>query len=81
VFNQKLEVVGILIAGSPDPSLVVDKAKNCQRYNQCSENGSGCLAPDTTLPNTGGYQGIGSEVQRISPVIKLIQELHRHPNG
>lgn len=68
VFNQKNEVVGILIAGTPSSNTVVDKKNQCQRYNRCDDQGKKCLEDDkdtTIIPN---YQGVGSEVQRVAPL-------------
>jgi V8-like Glu-specific endopeptidase len=74
IFNAKQEVVGILVAGTPSPSLYDDKALSCQRYNRCDLDAKNCLVPDTAQTFIKDYQGVGSEVQRIQPVIDLINK-------
>lgn len=74
VFNRKMEVIGILIAGNPFPSLIPDKRTTCERYNVCNEKGENCRVPDTTSATQAGFQKNGSEVQRIEPLKKLIDE-------
>ena len=79
VYNVKKEVVGILVAGTPSNNLVDDKAKSCQRYNKCDITGKICTQSDTDADIKGlpGYQGVGSEVQRIAPVLELIRNLDK----
>lgn len=67
VLNQRNEVVGILVGGTPSLSTMTNG--RCEIYNKCSELGKNCLLPDKNPEKTfPGYQGIGSEVQRISPL-------------
>ncbi|MGZ3650432.1 MAG: trypsin-like serine peptidase [Bdellovibrionota bacterium] len=75
VFNDKREAVGILVGGTPSANLVDDKAKSCQRYNRCDENGRNCTENDKDTSVFPGYQGIGSEVQRIAPIAELLKQL------
>lgn len=71
VFNQHEEVVGILVGGTPSRSRISNG--RCEIYNTCSENGKNCRLqdenPEKTFP---GYQGVGSEVQRIAPVLNML---------
>lgn len=77
VFNDQREAVGILVAGTPSNNLVEDVAKSCQRYNKCDESGQVCTQSDTDaeIKKFPGYQGVGSEVQRIAPLVDLIKNL------
>jgi V8-like Glu-specific endopeptidase len=68
VLNRSMEVVGILIAGSPSPNTIDDASGTCGRYNRCDENGENCLASDAAVLSQPGFQHIGSEVQRIAPL-------------
>lgn len=70
VFNSKNEVVGILIGGTPSASTIT--TGRCEILNRCSEKGTNCLASDSDTSKFPGYQGVGSEVQRIAPLIKLM---------
>jgi hypothetical protein len=72
VFNRQMEVVGILVAGTPAPSTIEDNSESCERYNFCDENGDHCQLTDTTSSRLPGFQRIGSEVQRIDPVVELL---------
>lgn len=76
VFNEQNEVVGILTGGTPSIWQVPNEKKSCLNYNRCDENGLNCLLPDRdpvhTLP---GFQRVGSEVQRIAPVIGWLRQL------
>ncbi len=78
VFNHAHEVVGILIGGTPSESLLKDKARSCNRYNRCSEDGANCTVPDTGTSQFPGFQRTGSEVQRIIPVRELIEAFKRN---
>ncbi len=75
VFNSAHEIVGILIGGTPTASTYTDPNLKCERINRCSENGAVCKAFDSAdvIKQLAGYQGVGSEVQRIQPIIDLIQ--------
>ncbi|MES2526705.1 MAG: serine protease [Bdellovibrionota bacterium] len=70
VFNAKNEVVGILVGGTPSANTLTNG--RCEILNKCSEQGMNCLEPDTNTSIFPGYQGVGSEVQRIAPVILKI---------
>jgi V8-like Glu-specific endopeptidase len=73
VFNANNEVVGILIGGTPSANTVING--RCEVLNRCSENGTNCLENGTNTSIFSGHQGVGSEVQRIQPVMKLIKSL------
>lgn len=75
VFNSKNEVVGILIGGTPSISFVPAPRRTCEILNKCSDAGTSCSLPDEDTTLFPGYQGVGSEVQRIAPVINLIKQL------
>ncbi len=72
VFNAKNEIVGILVGGTPSANTLT--TGRCEILNKCSEQGTNCLAPDTNTSIFPGYQGVGSEVQRIAPVNKLMNQ-------
>ncbi len=74
VLNSKLEAVGILVGGTPAVSYYTDKG-NCYRYNQCDKNGKNCSANDKDPESLPGFRRIGTEVQRIQPIVDLIQSL------
>jgi V8-like Glu-specific endopeptidase len=73
VFNAKNEIVGILVGGTPSANTLTKG--RCEILNRCSECGTQCLLPDKDTSIFPGYQGVGSEVQRIGPILKLIQKL------
>lgn len=75
VFNAKNEVVGILIGGTPSQGFVPARQRNCEVYNKCSDAGTSCLLPDEDTTLFPGFQRVGSEVQRIAPIIELIKTL------
>lgn len=72
VFNSAREVVGILVGGTPSANTYTPKGLRCERVNRCSEDGTACDVPDTDTSVLPGYQGVGSEVQRIQPILDLI---------
>jgi hypothetical protein len=72
VFNSAHEVVGILVGGTPSANTYTPKGLRCERVNRCSEDGTKCDVPDTDTSVLPGYQGVGSEVQRIQPILDLI---------
>lgn len=74
VFTQKGEIAGILVGGTPSIS-TVEQPGHCSKLNRCAENGTNCLLPDQNTGPFNGYQGVGSEVQRIAPIVELIQSL------
>lgn len=71
VFNQNNKVVGILISGTPANNLYADKKNSCERHNRCNENGKDCVLPDEDGKDAS------SEVQRLEPLIKLIEEFQK----
>ncbi len=73
VINLNNEVVGILIGGVPTDSFGGESAGACRRYNRCNYFGGNCVNPDANTSVFPGYQGVGSEVQRIAPLIELIK--------
>lgn len=77
VFNARNEVVGILVGGTPSRSLFEPEGRTCSAYNRCREDGTGCSLPDKDTSSLIGYMGVGSEVHRIAPVLKLIEEFQR----
>jgi V8-like Glu-specific endopeptidase len=77
VLNEKGEVLGILIGGNPNQDFVQMNGESCRRYNRCTENATNCDLPDKDTSVFPGYQGIGSEVQRIGPIQKLMEEFHK----
>lgn len=77
VVNSRNEVVGILISGTPSSNLIKDEAQQCERINSCDENGHNCLLPD--VPPAGKeLPRVGSEVQRIAPVLEVMKEFERN---
>jgi len=78
VLNAKNEVVGILVGGSPTLSFVQRPGEKCERFNRCDESGKNCLLPpDKGTLEIPGYQGVGTEVQRIQPVVELIRRFEQ----
>lgn len=73
VLNRKNEVIGILIGGTPSNNTFDDTKNKCERYNRCDVDGKNCALPDDDTSVFPGYQGVGSEVQRIGPIIELIK--------
>jgi hypothetical protein len=74
VFNKKNEVVGILVGGTPSANTL--STGECEILNRCNSKGENCLESDQDTSVFPGYQGVGSEVQRIAPVMKLIRKHH-----
>lgn len=64
VFNAKGEVVGILVGGTPQESLIRDEKNSCMRYNHCDDDGKNCQ-----LPDQNSTKPASSQVQRIEAVI------------
>lgn len=73
VFNKNMEVVGILVAGTPAPDMIDDSSGSCGRYNSCDENGVSCIASNQNVLQLPNFQRIGSEVQRIAPLANKLQ--------
>ena len=77
VFNGGNQVVGILVGGTPSRDTVTNDKYKCEQLNRCDENGLNCMFPDKDTSVLPGYQGVGTEIQRIEPILKLIRAL-RH---
>lgn len=75
VFNSAGEVVGILVGGTPSLPFVAGK-NSCDLYNRCREDGTGCTLPDQDTSVFPGFQRVGSEVQRIAPILELMKSLN-----
>lgn len=75
VFNAAREVVGILIGGTPSANTYTPKGLMCEKVNRCNETGTVCNEPDKDTASLPGYQGVGSEVQRIQPILDLVSKL------
>ncbi len=73
VFNDKNEVVGILVSGTPSANTYYDSKNKCERVNRCDEKGNQCMLPDKDNSIFPGFQIVGSDVQRIAPLIELIE--------
>jgi len=70
VFNEKNEVSGILVNGTPMSSFIKDTGRSCSFYNHCDESGKECKVADSSyLP---GFQATGSGVQRIRAILDLL---------
>lgn len=78
VFNARNEVIGILIGGSPSANMADPSTDQltCSVYNRCDEKGENCKFPDTpdTISKLPSFQVVGSDVQRIDPIIDLINQ-------
>lgn len=79
VLNEKKEVVGILIGGTPSQDRVPHPQASCQVLNRCDSQGKNCLAPDKDTSQFPGFQGVGSEVQRLEPILQMLEALKLHP--
>lgn len=79
VFNAKNEVVGILVGGTPSANTVT--TGRCEVLNKCSDVGTNCLQNDANTSVFPGYQGVGSEVQRIAPAMSLLNSTARKQRG
>lgn len=75
VFNSKKEVVGILVSGTPSANTYYDSKNKCERVNRCNDQGKNCALPDKDTSLFPGFQIVGSDVQRINPLISLIQNI------
>lgn len=77
VINWRNEVVGILVGGSPSLNYGErpGSEQKCSVYNRCDDAGANCLFPDSqeTIGKLPGFQRVGSDVQRIDPIIELIK--------
>lgn len=71
VFNDREEVVGVLVAGNPAQSTYRDEEAGCDRYNRCDDNGENC---QRVILNDGqeGFPHTFSEVQDIQFYKELI---------
>ena len=72
VLNAKNEVVGILVGGTPSISFVKVLRRQCVRFNACTSTGENCLLPEDH--DFERIQNVGSEVQRIKPVLELLEK-------
>ena len=75
VFNEKNQVVGILVGGTPSLNTTPDERLQCERLNRCNQQGKNCLAPDADPSKFPGFQTVGSEVQRILPIANLLKKM------
>lgn len=75
VFNAQQEVVGILVSGTPQFSLIRQEERGCSIYNRCDDEGKNCLLPDENPASLPGFQVTGSDVQRIGPVSEMVRKL------
>jgi V8-like Glu-specific endopeptidase len=73
VFNDRDEVIGVLVAGNPALSTYRDEVKGCDRYNRCDENGENCQSISFN-EGQDGFPNTFSEVQNIQFYKDLIQE-------
>lgn len=73
VFNDRDEVIGVLVAGNPAASTYTDREAGCDRYNRCDENGRNCTS-HTFENQEEGFPHVFSEVQSLKFYQKLIQE-------
>jgi V8-like Glu-specific endopeptidase len=73
-------VVGLLVGGTPSQSLVRDDS-GCMRVNHCTNDGLQCDLPDKDSTIFPGFQRVGSEVQRIKPIVDLMNEFEKHRVG
>lgn len=69
VFNDKDEVIGILVAGNPSVSTYKDKS--CSRYNNCDERGKNCKAKAASITQEG-FPYTYSRVLQLSSYLELI---------
>lgn len=74
VLNSKNEVIGLLIAGTPESFISTTAAGGgvCYKYNTCDMNGKNCTSDEGILDS---IIPIGSEVQSIAPVRELLQSI------
>lgn len=72
VFNSRNEVVGILVRGTPQNSLI--ERGRCSVYNRCDDEGSKCTRADANTTILPGFQRTGSDVQRIAPIRDILRE-------
>lgn len=77
VLDSKMEVIGILVGGTPVDPFYQDSKRSCEKYNRCDDRGLNCILPDleNRTSQIAGYQGVGSEVQRIEPVISELKKI------
>jgi V8-like Glu-specific endopeptidase len=70
VFNDKNEVVGILVSGSPSDATFKDPILGCERYNYCDEDGENCMSSNSSTLD-GEFRN-GSDIQKLSKYRDLI---------
>lgn len=74
VFNSKKEVIGILVSGTPSTGTYTDTKNKCERVNRCKENGTACVVPEENIAHFPYFQVIGSDVQRILPLLEWMDK-------
>jgi V8-like Glu-specific endopeptidase len=72
VLNDKNEVVGILISGSPSDGTYSDPVAKCGRYNYCDDNGENCVISKNDSLD-GSFQN-GSDVEKLLKYKDLIEQ-------
>ena len=72
VFNSLNEVTGILVGGTPSANTYFDSKNQCERFNRCDDNAKNCILPDQDTSVFPEFQAVGSDVQRIEAVIKVL---------
>lgn len=77
VLNKLNQVIGILIGGTPSIGLIPKAGSRCEVYNRCNMSGTGCTSPDRDTSIFPGFQKVGSEVQRIAPVLEMLKKLRK----
>lgn len=86
VFNSQNEVTGILVGGTPSANTYYDTKNKCERFNRCDDNAKNCTLPDVDTSIFPEFQAVGSDVQRIEAIVKVIPnfvfaEISSQPNG
>lgn len=72
VFNRSKELVGILVGGTPSWNSYERSPGQCEVLNRCDENRLHCGRPDPDTSVFPEFQALGSEVQRIDPIRRLL---------
>lgn len=76
VLNSKGEIAGILVSGTPSRRSWLDTTKQCERVNRCDDDGKNCILPDEDPKKVQpSFQAIGSDVQRIQPVLGVLKSM------
>lgn len=74
IVNHRDEVIGILVAGTPSASLVMDEKRQCARINRCNWQGTRCTQMDEDTSRFIDYLGVGSQGQRVLEVAELVND-------